>query len=317
VALRLGIDIYNASDSTPDQNTLQWTAMPRGWIVEPRPTTIDALATYQVQRFAMDARIDPSSVNDADRTASEITFTNGFTKRTSSLKMHLPVANSDRREARLMIDGLLGDWTPDDAIHDGPLVRMYDRPSLQGQRLVPAATESQIYTGWHDENFYLAFKVTGLEPPQGMRTVRNFVTYQFRRAWGEDLVQVLIQAVYADGSTGPVLHVVCKTNGDWIERKMDPRLFADPWQPLEGAGVRYVATIDGADWRGEVAIPWKAINAPDKPRPVLLRFNFVQHNAATGESASWAGPIDFGRDDAFTGVLFLRETQTPGMIGSR
>ena len=30
------------------------------------------------------------------------------------------------------------------------------------------------------------------------------------------------------------------------------------------------------------------------------------HRTATGESASWAGPVDFGRDDAFTGLLVLR-----------
>jgi hypothetical protein len=33
-----------------------------------------------------------------------------------------------------------------------------------------------------------------------------------------------------------------------------------------------------------------------------------------GESASWAGPVDFGRDDGFTGVLYLKETRAPGII---
>ena len=32
-----------------------------------------------------------------------------------------------------------------------------------------------------------------------------------------------------------------------------------------------------------------------------------QHQASTGESASWAGPVDHGRDDAFMGLLHLRE----------
>jgi hypothetical protein len=47
--------------------------------------------------------------------------------------------------------------------------------------------------------------------------------------------------------------------------------------------------------------------------PVMLRFNFTQHRADTGESASWAGPVDFGRDDAFTGLLFLQEIESPGV----
>ena len=48
-------------------------------------------------------------------------------------------------------------------------------------------------------------------------------------------------------------------------------------------------------------------------KPVLLRFNFVQHKDATGESSSWAGPQDFGRDDAFSGLLQVREVDRPGM----
>jgi hypothetical protein len=49
--------------------------------------------------------------------------------------------------------------------------------------------------------------------------------------------------------------------------------------------------------------------------PPFLRFNFVQHNHSTGESASWSGPIDFGRDDALMGLLYLREPNDPGMAG--
>jgi hypothetical protein len=124
---------------------------------------------------------------------------------------------------------------------------------------------------------------------------------------------VLIQPVFADNSVGPVLHVVCKPAGLWVERKLDARLNANPWQPLEGTGVRYKWAFEGGNWRGEVAIPWRAICDAEKGVPALLRFNFAQHRHATGESASWAGPIDYARDDAFTGVLFLRHTRHPGM----
>jgi hypothetical protein len=95
---------------------------------------------------------------------------------------------------------------------------------------------------------------------------------------------------------------------------MDPRLFADPWQEIQGVPLRYIASLDGADWRGEMSIPWKAINQPGKGMPVMLRFNFTQHRDQEGESASWAGPVDFGRDDAFTGLLILREPNTPGVV---
>src|SRR4051812_7700173 len=63
LSLRLGIDLYNASDAQPDQNLLQWTAMPRGWEVTPQPTPIPALSTYRVQRYAMDARYNLTAVD--------------------------------------------------------------------------------------------------------------------------------------------------------------------------------------------------------------------------------------------------------------
>ena len=313
LALKLGIDIYNASDVTPDENLLQWTApAPSGWRVAPQPKTIETLHTYRVKRFVMDAAIDPANVRNAERTPAQVTFTNGYTQRTSTLKMSLPVANTDRREGRLSIDGSLEDWSPDDLIQNGPMTKLLNRPALQAQQLGPASDPSSIYTGWSQDNFYVAFKVTGLSQ-NPLKVVRNFVNYQFRRAWGEDLCQILIQPVYADNSTGPTLHVVCKPNGHWVERKMDPRQFADPWQAFEGTGVRYAATLDGPDWRGEVAIPWKSLNDANKGWPRMLRFNVTQHRADSGESASWAGPVDFGRDDALTGVLILREPENPGV----
>jgi hypothetical protein len=249
-------------------------------------------------------------------------FTNGFTKEQTSLRVQIPVAVSDRRERPININGDLDDWDGADALHEGrPLVRMFNRPALQSGVMQAASTPSSVYSGWSDEQFYVAFRVEGL-PAEAKRQTRNFVSYQFRRAWGEDLCQLLIQPIYTDNTPGPVLHVVCKSNGSvWVERKGDPRRMIDPWQAFEGAGIRYQARLDGAQWRGEVSIPWSAIieaarlYGPDNrpQRPVLLRFNFAQHKSTTGESATWAGPVDFGRDDAFTGVLLVRDPERPGM----
>jgi len=312
LGVRVGIDIYNASDSTPDQNTLQWTHLPGGWEdVRPQPVTIPALATYRVARFALNGRFNAEKISPASRKPVDVTLVHGFTGKSSELRAVLPVAASDRREGGLNIDGLLGDWDPADSIQDGPLVKMFDRPTLQQQGFSYASTPTQIYTGWADGHFYTAFKVGGISPNEG-RIVRNFADYQSRRAWGEDLVELLLQAVYADNSVGPILHIVCKPGSLWVERKLDPRVHADPWQPFEGAAVRFAATVDKTDWREEIAIPWKAITDDPMKRPVLIRFNFTQNKALTGESATWAGPVDYGRNDALTGALYLRETDTPG-----
>lgn len=321
IDLRLGVDLYNASDSTPDNNSFSWTSEPAnaGWQVRPQPVVIPSLATYQVRRVFIDGNIDPNRLGKPTRQPIELTFVNGYdTQKISQVRMVLPVAASMRRETMLDIsDGLLDDWSEDDAIQNGPLTRMFSRPTLQAQKVDPASTDSHIYTNWADENFYMAFKVSGLSnsPTQ---TSRNFVSYQFRRAWGEDVCQVLVQPIYADNTLGPVLHLAFKPSGSsWLERKLDPKRFADPWVPVEGAGVRYTASLDPAagDWRGEIAVPWKAINdEKHKELPVMLRFNFVQHKESSGESASWAGPIDFGRDDDFTGILVLKEPETPGVV---
>jgi hypothetical protein len=71
--------------------------------------------------------------------------------------------------------------------------------------------------------------------------------------------------------------------------------------------VLYAGRVDGDTWRGEVSVPWKLVEDAKFGRPKVLRFNFVQHKAATGESASWAGPVDFGRDEGLMGVIVLRD----------
>jgi hypothetical protein len=91
----------------------------------------------------------------------------------------------------------------------------------------------------------------------------------------------------------------------------------EPWQEIAGSEVRYAANAAQGVWTGEVAIPWKLILAGDSPRPRLLRFNFIQHAAANGESASWAGPIDYDMDDSYMGLIFMRDSGASGMDATR
>ncbi len=313
VDLSLGIDLYNASDDQPAQNMLEFTALPEGWQVQPQPITIPTLQTYQVRREEMTARFNLDAIQPGSPQPVEITFTHGYKQTRSPLSLVVPVAASDRREGGLRIDGSLEDWTPEDAIQHGPMVRMFTRPTVQQHMLSLADTPTELYTTWGGDHFYLAFRLAGVAPLDA-GAARKFIDYQFRRGWGEDLCQVLIQPIYDDNSVGPVLHAVFKPNGsEWVERRLDPRSHANPWQPLEGSGIRYSTTLADGIWRGEVAIPWRVINDPVKGMPRLLRFNFAQHSNTTGHSASWAGPIDYGRDEAFMGLIYLRELQRPGM----
>src|SRR5205823_14682624 len=122
--LRLGIDIYNPSDNRPADNFLRFASAPYGWDVRPQPITIPSLATYRVQRFYLDAKIDPTRVVNSDRRPVELTFTNGFDNRNTPLKVVIPTAVCDRLPPGLNLNGSLEDWSADDVIQDGPLIAM-------------------------------------------------------------------------------------------------------------------------------------------------------------------------------------------------
>jgi hypothetical protein len=206
-------------------------------------------------------------------------------------------------------DGTLIDWVPEDAIHEGRLVQMSSRPALQNQEARFDEFDSAIYSSWSAGSFHLGFRVEGVQPP-AIAAGRNFVEHELRRAWGEDVCEILVQAVYDDNTLGPLLYVACKPQGQVdISRRLNRQQHANPWLAFSGADIRYGYSIDNSIWRGEVEIPWDAFNTPGQQgkRPALLRFNFSQHRGATGQSSSWAGPIDFGRDESFMGVLQIRQ----------
>ena len=170
------------------------------------------------------------------------------------------------------------------------MIVMLNRPALQRQELQRASTQTRVYSAWAADNFYVAFSLQGIA--EGLQHhAQNFVTYKDRRAWGEDLCEILVQPVYSgDNPLGTVLHIVCKPNGGvWVERKLDERLNVRSWEVIEDAAVRYATTTPGGgEWRGELAIPWKLIGDPTRGLPALLRFNFVQHNTSSGETQAGA-----------------------------
>jgi hypothetical protein len=185
---------------------------------------------------------------------------------------------------------------------------MLNRPMVEKQELRLAELPSAIYSTWTASWLYFGFRVDGVEAMPA-NAESSYLTYQGNRAWGEDACEMLMQPVYADNSVGPLLHVAMKPRGQLeISRRLDPKLHATPWQAFAGAGVRYKASTEGTTWRGEVMIPWDMLNDPQHmgKRPVLLLYNFAQHRGSVGESASWAGPVDFGRDEGFMGLVEVR-----------
>jgi hypothetical protein len=329
--LRLGIDIYNAAD-VPLEGELAWVGAPRGWEFSPQPLILDkttAVSGFQVKQVSAPARVDLDRLGPETRNPIRLKFTDSLRDRAASvplyLNVHAPVAASDKREGKLVIDANLGDWDDNaDAIHIGPLVCMLDRPTLQKQTVRPASTESRLYSNWVAKQLYVAFKLNGVRTGAS-RVERNFVDYQLRRAWGEDLCEILIQPIYEKpGDVGQVVHVICKPKGQIvIATKHSPRnqrLLGSAFKEVvAGEDVKYQTAVDGGAWRGELQLPWQVINDKDHQDqlPRLLRFNFAQYKESNGESASWAGPVDYGRDDSFMGLLYLRDQKTPGIAEAR
>jgi hypothetical protein len=328
VDLRLGVDAYNASDMGLE-GQFQWANAPRGWEFNPQPvavTQLNAIQMYKVRRFDMEARVNLDRLTPETRQPIALNFVEGRYNKAINLKVAVPVAVSDKREGPLNIDGALGDWDDAaDSIQQGPMVVMLDRPALQKQTMRLASTNSSIYSNWAAKSFYVAFKLDGIggggDVVNGRRVEKNTVDYQLRRAWGEDLCEILIQPIYdKPGDVGQVVHLVCKPRGQLVTVSMkhsprNQRLLGDAFSPVLGSNVEVANSVEGSVWRGEVKIPWEVINDKDHQgqRPTLMRFNFAQHKHATGESSSWAGPIDYGRDDSFMGLLYLRDTRAPGM----
>ncbi len=336
ITARVAVDVYDPADPTAGAdaapaddgaglparwsgNTLQWQTT-GGWEPKPPTTYLPVVPARTVRRSTALARFNldaarpapplPAGTDPADAVSppppATLSLVDGGDGQTVNCPLVLPVATCDRLTRPVSLDGNLDDWfATDAALLERPLVRMADRPAVQAGEARPAAGPTSLYTGWTDEDLYVAFRVTGVTVG-GDRSTRNFVQYRDGRAWGEDLTEVTVQPVYVDDSVGPTLHVVCKTGGEWVERQ--PAGGGD-WQPFEGTALRYAASVVPASqvWRGELAIPWQALATPGRGRPSLLRFNFGQHVTATGESATWAGPVDQSRQTAMAGLLVLRD----------
>jgi hypothetical protein len=215
VNLRLGFDLYNASDTKPVQNELFYdpSRLSPGWVVQPQPVSIPTLLVYQVASQGLNARIDPARVDIAKHTPVRIEFRSGDTGSRTPLDVVAPVTRSVRRKAPLLVNGSLDDWMSDDGLQGGPLVKMLNRPAVQAHALEYASTRTELFSAWGDDDFYLAFRVEGLSANKSVQASRNFVDYEIGRAWGEDVCEALFQSVYEDGTNGPQVHVAVKPGG--------------------------------------------------------------------------------------------------------
>lgn len=293
LSLRLGVEVYRPSRGRTVADELAWAQTPTGWTPGP-PVEAPTGRAFEVRPVALDARVDPPLLASVPQPPARLRFTDAFDGAETIVEAMAPAASILRR-APPRLDGALGDWTSDDAIHRGRLTRAL-RSGAAG-RVEPASTDSAVYAAWSEAGLHLAFHV---EASWQSGVHGNVVRYDDGRAWGEDLCQVLVQAVTDDRTEGKWIHVVAKPTTHDVER-----LTEGQWRPAGGSVVRYAATRDGDVWRAEMTIPWEAMGL--SAAPALVKFNFTQHRDRACETSSFAGPIDHGRDTRLTGALLLRD----------
>jgi hypothetical protein len=314
VGLQLSVDVYNPGVPNPLADEIGWQSVPEAWAAIPAPRSVPRSAMFGVRRAELEAAVDLDSLPAARAEPARLSFTEGYSRQKYEMPVVLPVAFSEeRRGAAPVLDGSLGDWSADDALFQGRMVQLLSRPALQDQRLNYASTESALYSTWTARDFYLGFRVQGADQPP-TTAERSFVERQLGRAWGEDVAEVLLQPVYTDGE-GPLFLISLKPRGQLqVRRRLDPRQAVNPWQAYGSSDILYAANVTQGLWRGEVRIPWDALLPPGREsgRPVLLRMNFLQHRGRTGESASWAGPVDQILDEGLMGLVQIRTGRVGG-----
>src|SRR6185295_6897720 len=99
--LRAGIDIYNATDRQPENNRMNWAALPPAWSALEQAIDVPKLGTFRVDHSNLGARVKLNDITAASRQPLGITFVDGFTGKSHHLSMVAPVAWCEKRQCRI------------------------------------------------------------------------------------------------------------------------------------------------------------------------------------------------------------------------
>lgn len=214
-------------------------------------------------------------------------------------ELSVPVAavrpSTDAGAVRL--DGSLDEWTSGEAVHRGGLVRMLDAGTAASGRLVRSGKDTLVLMRWEPEGLWVGLRLSGVSH-RGAAVGTNFVTEAQGRAFGEDLCRLVLR------SGGSEVRLLLKPAGLTVEEA--PAGVASAVVPYAAVteGVPGEGGRDERVWRAELRVPSAMLGGPLSVGQAI-EMNLIRHDRETGESSSWAGPID--RDlQPFRGVLVLR-----------
>ena len=289
--LRADVLLRSSTDARPDGIVASWSRLPGSDWTAAGDRAVDAPVAGELVRASADAFV-PLDVATVGGPAS-VTLRDRYSALAATQAFVAPAAALPRRPTVPRLDGLLDDWSADRPLLDGPGVPFAARGAA------PEAGPVRLLAGWTPAGLHVAFRLE-IDPPRGdgTRLATTEVRYADGRLYGEDAAEVLVQPV-VDGEAGAALHVVLRPNGQAIAERLE----SEAWTPF-AARLGYAARHErDGTWRGELTIPWASLGGSGANVPELLRFNFSHTRGRSGLAASWAGPIDFGRDVNIAGAL--------------
>jgi hypothetical protein len=210
-----------------------------------------------------------------------------------------PVVFVPRSPTAPELDADLGDWSDDQTIHAGRLTRMLDAAAAQNSETVDAAPPVVLLARWtsgergESPALHLAIRLELPPDRSPAATLTNFARESLGRAAGEDLIRITLVPL---GSDRP-LQLLLKPGVLAVESQ-------GPGTQFIRAASNLASTPEGRMWRTEVRIPAEALGMELKGA-AALEAQLTLHLAATGESASLAGPVDTDRQPLF-GLLILK-----------
>ncbi len=299
--LRADAIARQASPPEPEGLRLILDKLPAGWQADPpsMPTSppplghavvLSATGSVAVDdlRGAGPASLRMQNLHDASQHATEVAA---------------PASRLVPLLRPVTIDGTLGDWSYEAAVHRGPLVPLASR--IEAATIGPAA---DVLAGVTSDSLVLAFKTDALAD----NPASAGVTRTLGRVTGEDAVEFVLRPVRytaGDSRPGPATRVIVKPNGvAFVERLVD---VGQLWRPV-AIRLDYATTLgDDGVWRGELRLPFIELLPPEPgrrinlDRPGLILFNATRYDASTGNAGSWAGPTDEPGEADLLGALIL------------
>jgi len=207
------------------------------------------------------------------------------------LPCRVTALSAARLDRAIGVDGEFDDW-PDPS---GPVAGNFWRTVRDGAGAAANSPLSRRAAMWqtvvqvaHDgHDLYFAFRCR--QPRQALRRLyTNHLAVSAGAAWGEDLVEVLMDPDNRRSfDPRDVYHVIVKANGAVICTMGQPNDTLGGSKMWDG-NVRAAVKVFDDHWNVEIAVPLSALGAEDK----LDRWwglDLVRLSAAISEQSSWSG----------------------------